>query len=329
VEYDVRAVDAAAVVRDVVPLVEPQLAAKGLVLDVRLPGGRRPDGRPDGRRPDDGRPPAEADAARALVWADHEKLVQVLLNLLSNAVKFTPAGGRVTVELADRADGSAPADLAFLRVTDTGVGIPRDKLEAVFEPFVQVRGAAQGPYAPGQGGTGLGLAISRDLARGMGGDLRARSAEGRGSTFTVALRRVVSAAGAPTDRRTGEERRVDPERRGAEDRRAHGDGAAPLLGIPPALDRALARVVLDASAGADPEAVPPAVAGAVTRVVDALAAGGAGAVLLALEDAFAALQAGQRDPARRARVRALGAGAREVAAARLAASDSTASRPDR
>jgi PAS domain S-box-containing protein len=333
VEYDVRAVDAAAVARDVVPLVEPQLAAKGLVLDVRLPVGPRPDGTtPDGTTPDgtppDGRPPDAADAARALVWADREKLAQVLLNLLSNAIKFTPAGGRVTVELTDRADATAAADRLFLRVADTGVGIPRDKLEAVFEPFVQVRGAGQGTYAPGQGGTGLGLAISRDLARGMGGDLRARSAEGRGSAFTVALRRVVTAAGEATDRRAGDERRVDEERRGPEDRRAHGDGADPVLGIPPALDRALARAVLDASAGAGPEAVPPAVAEAVTRVVDALVAGGAGAVLLALEDAFAALQAGQRDPARRERVRALGAGARELAAARLASSDPTASRQD-
>jgi PAS domain S-box-containing protein len=183
VEYDVRAVDAADVVQEVVPLVEPQLAAKELALEVRLPGAPSPDVRLPGQVPG------------PLVWADREKLAQVLLNLLSNAVKFTPAGGRVTIELTDRADGSAPADRVFLRVADTGVGIPRDKLEAVFEPFVQVRGA----YTPGPGGTGLGLAISRDLARGMGGDLRARSAEGRGSTFTIALQRVVTAGGEPPD----------------------------------------------------------------------------------------------------------------------------------
>jgi signal transduction histidine kinase len=195
VEYDVRAVPVADVVRDVTPMVEPQLVAKGLTFEVRLPDG--------------------GGDAPVLVWADREKLAQILLNLLSNATKFTPAGGRVTVDLVDREDGSAPADQAFVRVRDTGVGIPRDKLEAIFEPFVQLRSA----YSAGPSGTGLGLAISRDLARGMGGDLRARSAAGEGSTFTVALRRVVATTGAPTDRRTGEERRVDDERRRREDRR--------------------------------------------------------------------------------------------------------------
>ena len=73
----------------------------------------------------------------------------------------------------------------YLRVADTGRGIPREKQESIFEPFVQVRTG----YAQTTEGTGLGLAISRDLARGMGGDLRVRSIEGAGSTFTVTLRR--------------------------------------------------------------------------------------------------------------------------------------------
>jgi signal transduction histidine kinase len=162
VEYDLRPTPAADVVGDVLPIVEPLLVAKGLTFETRLPEQR-------------GEPPVS-------LWADREKLGQVLLNLLSNAVKFTPAGGRVVVEL----DAGGSTDVVFLRVRDTGIGIPADKLEAVFEPFVQVRSA----YAPGQGGTGLGLAISRDLARGMGGELTAQSGEGTGSTFTLTLRRA-------------------------------------------------------------------------------------------------------------------------------------------
>lgn len=162
VEYDVRSVDLAEVLAQVSPLVEPQVAAKRLRLEIGTP-----------------------DAARWMVWADREKLIQVLVNLLSNAVKFTPEGGRVRVAVVTRPAGrGARAGVAFLRVTDTGIGIARDKQEGVFEPFVQVRSG----YTRAHDGTGLGLSIARDLARGMGGDLRVRSREGRGSTFTVTLR---------------------------------------------------------------------------------------------------------------------------------------------
>jgi signal transduction histidine kinase len=68
-------------------------------------------------------------------------------------------------------------------VSDTGRGIPRDSLTSIFEPFVQVK---TGP-ADMREGVGLGLSISRELARGMGGDLRARSTVGQGSTFTLSL----------------------------------------------------------------------------------------------------------------------------------------------
>ncbi|MBX6362783.1 MAG: PAS domain S-box protein [Gemmatimonadetes bacterium] len=112
-----------------------------------------------------------------VVLADRDKLEQILLNLLSNAVKFTPAGGHIEVA------ASRQGDKAAIRVTDTGVGIPADKLEAVFEPFVQVRPAPSG----GPGGTGLGLSISRDLAHAMGGDLTAESVVDKGSTFTITL----------------------------------------------------------------------------------------------------------------------------------------------
>jgi signal transduction histidine kinase len=161
-------VDVAAAVRDVLPMVEPQAEARGLRLD--------PPAAADAITPGLGAQPPVAPVAHA----DREKLAQVLLNLLGNAVKFTPEGGRVWVGLA--ADGPS----VRVRVSDTGVGIPADKLEAVFEPFVQVRSV----YAPAEGGTGLGLAISRDLARGMGGDLTAESEVGVGSTFTLTLPRA-------------------------------------------------------------------------------------------------------------------------------------------
>ena len=120
-------------------------------------------------------------AAFPHVCADPEKLEQILLNLLSNAVKFTQDGGRVWIEAEAPAD---PAGTVLLHVSDTGRGIPPDKLEFIFEPFVQVDASHS---RLGQG-TGLGLAISRDLARGMGGDLSVTSELGKGSVFTLALR---------------------------------------------------------------------------------------------------------------------------------------------
>jgi len=81
-----------------------------------------------------------------------------------------------------------------VRVIDTGVGIPRDKLETVFDPFVQIDTRLTRP----QEGVGLGLAISRDLARGMGGDLWAESAEGAGSTFILTLPRAERPARSPS-----------------------------------------------------------------------------------------------------------------------------------
>jgi signal transduction histidine kinase len=105
-----------------------------------------------------------------------------------------------------------------VRIADTGVGIPRDKLDAVFEPFVQIRS----DYTRQVEGTGLGLAISRDLARGMGGDLRASSELGVGSTFELVLRRVTTVGGAPVERRSRSDRRAKAERRSGEERRQDG-----------------------------------------------------------------------------------------------------------
>ena len=112
-------------------------------------------------------------------WVDPERLQQILLNLLSNAIKFTPPGGQI------RVDCRATDDFMQVRVRDTGVGMPADKLDQIFEPFVQLdRGQSSTTV-----GTGLGLAISRDLARSMGGDLTADSQLDGGSTFTLSVPR--------------------------------------------------------------------------------------------------------------------------------------------
>ena len=117
--------------------------------------------------------------SRFTAHVDPERLQQILVNLLSNAVKFTPENGSIRVEC------DATPDSMMVRVTDSGIGIPPDKLESVFEPFVQLTRGQTGSMA----GTGLGLAISRDLARAMGGELRAESDINVGSTFILSLPR--------------------------------------------------------------------------------------------------------------------------------------------
>jgi PAS domain S-box-containing protein len=112
--------------------------------------------------------------------ADYEKAQQVVLNLLSNSLKFTPPGGEVTVTAVPE------SRFALITVRDTGRGLAPDKLELIFDRFVQVdRHLTPEP----QQGVGLGLAISRELARAMGGDLRALPAQ-QGATFQVSLPRV-------------------------------------------------------------------------------------------------------------------------------------------
>ncbi|MEO8909691.1 MAG: GAF domain-containing sensor histidine kinase, partial [Gemmatimonadaceae bacterium] len=112
-------------------------------------------------------------------YTDPDRLQQILLNLLSNAIKFTPAGGNVTVNC-----GHAGRRM-LVTVTDTGIGIPPDKLDKIFEPFVQLaRGQTIGVV-----GTGLGLSISRDLARAMGAELTVESELDKGTMFTLSLPR--------------------------------------------------------------------------------------------------------------------------------------------
>jgi signal transduction histidine kinase len=113
------------------------------------------------------------------VYADADKLRQILINLLANAIKFSGTGGRV--EIAHRVTG----DKVEIRVSDNGPGIAPEYTERIFEPFTQVDPG----YTPTHGGTGLGLAISRELAHGMGGELSVESEVGQGSTFTLTLPR--------------------------------------------------------------------------------------------------------------------------------------------
>jgi PAS domain S-box-containing protein len=151
--YEIETVRLSAVVDTVFPMIEPQAISRA----VKLERGTCP--------------------ADALARADKPKVEQILLNLLTNAVKFTAPGGRIAVSCGV-SDGHAT-----LAVLDTGIGIPADKLEAIFEPFVQLGRTLTSL----QEGTGLGLAISRDLARAMGGDITVESKPGEGSVFTVRL----------------------------------------------------------------------------------------------------------------------------------------------
>jgi signal transduction histidine kinase len=116
---------------------------------------------------------------------DRKKIAKVVISLLSNAYKFT-AGGTVTISLAI-ADGDM-----VLSVADTGIGIPADALEMVFEEFRQVDGSATRKY----GGSGLGLALARRLARLLGGDIDVVSTPGAGATFTVRVPLVCALGGS-------------------------------------------------------------------------------------------------------------------------------------
>ncbi|WP_203660739.1 ATP-binding protein, partial [Actinocatenispora rupis] len=128
---------------------------------------------------------------------DAQRLQQILRNLLSNAVKFTEPGGRVSLTVAP-----TPADTMFgvpslddadetvsFAVSDTGIGIPEDKLQLIFDAFQQADGTTSRKY----GGTGLGLSISREAAKLLGGMITVRSEPGEGSTFTLTIPAVLPA----------------------------------------------------------------------------------------------------------------------------------------
>jgi signal transduction histidine kinase/CheY-like chemotaxis protein len=122
------------------------------------------------------------DSVEAPGWISEDvtRLRQIVFNLMSNAIKFTEAG---EVALIARAEGRRGRETLVLEVSDSGIGIPADKLEEIFESFRQVDGSVTRKY----GGTGLGLAISRQLAVAMGGALSVRSTLGEGSVFSVRL----------------------------------------------------------------------------------------------------------------------------------------------
>ena len=147
-------------------LIQPQAAARSLELDIL--------------------PPPEPSP---IYLGDDERARQILVNLLSNAVKFTPPGGKITVQIEqsqtpDRNTKLQPKrSYVSFRVSDTGTGIPDDKLLSIFDPFVQ----AETGHSRSREGSGLGLTISRRLARLMGGDLTVKSEVGVGSTFTLWL----------------------------------------------------------------------------------------------------------------------------------------------
>lgn len=154
-EYDICPVSLSEAIADVISLVLPQTHAKGLSLK-------------------------SSDCPTGLAaCADKEKLRQVLVNLVSNAVKFTDPPGTIVVSC------HAAGDRVEVTVRDSGIGIPGDRLEQIFDPFVQV----DPRLTRRSEGTGLGLAISRDLARGMQGDLHVTSEMGVGTTFTLSLPR--------------------------------------------------------------------------------------------------------------------------------------------
>src|SRR5205085_9268202 len=153
VAFDIAPVSVMTLLREVEPLLRPQLSAKSIEYS------------------DVG---ASCDAT---VLADEEKARQILVNLLTNAIKFTPVRGRIDVSCAIAGEEVA------ITVRDSGIGIAKGKLQTIFEPFVQVAR----DYASPQEGTGLGLAISRDLARRMRGDLDVESELGYGAAFTLTL----------------------------------------------------------------------------------------------------------------------------------------------
>jgi len=118
------------------------------------------------------------DGQLPTMYSDAGKIQQILYNLMSNAIKFTPEGGRITL----RAE-PCPPDQVRISVSDTGVGIPDDQKDRIFEKFLQIDGSVSREH----GGVGLGLAIAKELTNMLGGTISVASEKGKGSTFSVVL----------------------------------------------------------------------------------------------------------------------------------------------
>lgn len=153
-DWSMRLLDVAPILSASVELVRPLANERGLDLEIKVGG------------------PLES------VLGDADRLKQVFTNLLSNAVKFTDRGGRVEIS-ASRSEG---ADAFEISVVDTGIGIPEDQLELIFDKFVQIKHPRRSA-----GGTGLGLPIVREIVDAHGGKVGVRSRPGAGSTFVVML----------------------------------------------------------------------------------------------------------------------------------------------
>ncbi len=153
--------DLVAMCRDVTRIWAEQARAKGLSFDL------------------------DVDAAPHWIESDAARLRQVIFNLLSNAIKFTERGG---VSLRVLVQGKGEDARLMLVVADTGIGIPAEKREEIFESFRQADSGTTRRF----GGTGLGLTICRNLARALGGDIRVDAGDGAGSVFTVDLPLVLA-----------------------------------------------------------------------------------------------------------------------------------------
>lgn len=128
----------------------------------------------------------EAEPAGVLMDMDEEKLATIYSNLLGNAVKFTGEGGRIFIRVSKQEGAGTP--LLVLEVSDTGIGIPANKLPHIFERFYQVDAADNTRHGLRlEGGTGIGLTLTKELAEMLGGNIEVESEEGRGAIFRVQL----------------------------------------------------------------------------------------------------------------------------------------------